>query len=126
MEQQELEKIDAMSAEELDSLPLGAIKLDPSGVILSYNATEGRLANYDPMRAIGKNFFTEVAPCTRVEAFYGEFIRGIARKQLHTTFPYRFLLVGRPPVDVTITLFYSHTNAVWVMVQRYNPRPGQR
>lgn len=124
MELRELEKIDAMRPEELDQLPMGAIKLAPDGTILSYNFTEGKRAGYDPKQVIGKNFFTDVAPCTRVEAFHGEFLRGVARKQLHTTFPYRFLL--SPPVDVTVTLFYSRANdSVWVMVQRLTPGTGR-
>ena len=58
---QELESIDRMNEHELDTLPFGAIRLDRTGKILSYNATEARLTGRDPKRVIGRNFFTDVA-----------------------------------------------------------------
>jgi hypothetical protein len=37
-----------MSADEIDWLPFGVIKVDQQGTTLSYNDTEGRLAGFDP------------------------------------------------------------------------------
>jgi photoactive yellow protein len=113
----ELEQIDQMSEEELDQLPFGAIRLDTTGKILSYNMTESKLTGRDPKRVIGRNFFTDVAPCTNVQAFAGKFRDGVAKGNLHTIFPYRFDF-EMAPRDVTVTLFYSQqTGSAWVFVR---------
>jgi photoactive yellow protein len=117
---QDLEMIDKMSAEELDALPFGAIRLDRNGTILTYNMTESKLTGRDPNRVIGRNFFTDVAPCTNVQEFAGRFREGVSRGDLHTIFPYRFDF-QMAPRDVTVTLFYSkQTETAWVFV-RENP-----
>lgn len=114
---QELENIDRMSATELDELPFGAIRLDKEGKILAYNRTESKLTGRDPQRVIGRNFFTEVAPCTNVQAFAGRFREGVAKGDMHAIFPYRFDF-EMAPRDVTVTLFYSQQTATaWVFVR---------
>lgn len=114
---QDLEQIDRMSEAELDELPFGAIRLDKNGTVLSYNMTESKLTGRDPKRVIGRNFFTDVAPCTNVQAFAGKFREGVANGDLHTIFPYRFDF-EMAPRDVTVTLFYSQqTGTAWVFVR---------
>lgn len=114
---QELERIDRMDVEELDALPFGAIRLDRDGNILSYNMTESRLTGRDPKRVMGRNFFRDVAPCTNVQAFAGRFRDGVAKKDMHVIFPYRFDF-QMAPRDVTVTLFYSRqTDTAWVFVR---------
>jgi photoactive yellow protein len=113
----DLEEIDRMSEQELDTLPFGAIRLDKDGRILSYNMTESKLTGRDPKRVIGRNFFTDVAPCTNVQSFAGKFREGVERGDLHTIFPYRFDF-EMAPRDVTVTLFYStQTSTAWVFVR---------
>jgi len=114
---QELESIDRMSPEELDELPFGAIRLDRNGTILKYNMTESKLTGRDPKRVIGRNFFTDVAPCTNVQGFAGRFREGVAKGDMHVIFPYRFDF-EMAPRDVTVTLFYSQqTDTAWVFVR---------
>ena len=116
----ELEQVDRMSPEELDALPFGAIRLDTDGTIITYNMTESRLTGRDPKRVVGRNFFTDVAPCTNVQAFAGHFREGMAKKELHAIFPYRFDF-EMAPRDVTVTLFYSkQTGGAWVFVREAN------
>ena len=107
---------DALSTEQLDALPFGMIQLDESGRILRYNATESRLAALPQQQQIGRHFFTEVAPCTRVQEFHGRFQQGVANKSLDTTFQFHFAFRDHPR-DVTVRMFYSaRTRSVWVMV----------
>jgi photoactive yellow protein len=116
----DLEKIDRMSTEELDALPFGAIRLDKDGKILAYNMTESKLTGRDPKRVIGRNFFTDVAPCTNVQTFAGRFREGVAKGDMHVIFPYRFDF-EMAPRDVTVTLFYSQqTSTAWVFVRESN------
>jgi photoactive yellow protein len=114
---EQLESISRMSEAQLDGLPFGAIRLDANGTVLSYNSAESKLTGRDPKRVIGRNFFTDVAPCTNVQAFAGRFREGMARKELHAIFPYRFDF-KMAPRDVTVTLFYSNqTDTAWVFVR---------
>jgi photoactive yellow protein len=113
----ELLSIDRMSPEELDGLPFGAIRLDESGTVLSYNSAEARMTGRDPKRVVGRNFFTQVAPCTNVKEFAGRFREGVVQEDLHAIFPYRFDF-EMAPRDVTVTLFYSkETRTAWVFVR---------
>ena len=111
-----LASADAMTPAELDALPYGMIQLDASGRILKYNAVESRLASLPQAQAIGKQFFTEIAPCTKVQAFYGRFREGVIRESLDATFQFHFAFKQHPR-DVTVRLFYSRrTRTVWVMI----------
>ncbi|MEA2489181.1 MAG: hypothetical protein QOH21_973 [Acidobacteriota bacterium] len=113
----ELESIGRMNEAELDGLPFGAIRLDKDGKVLSYNAAEGKITGRDPKQVIGKNFFTDVAPCTNVQAFAGRFREGVGKKDMHVIFPYRFDF-QMAPRDVSVTLFYSkQTDTAWVFVR---------
>lgn len=113
----DLQNVERLSEEELDELPFGAIRLDPTGQVLSYNMTESKLTGRQKEKVIGKNFFTEVAPCTNVQSFAGRFREGVATGELHAVFPYRFDF-KMAPREVSVTLFYSkETKSAWVFVR---------
>ncbi len=118
-----LSAADHMSGEELDTLPYGMIQLDATGRILKYNAVESRLAQLPQDTTIGKKFFSEIAPCTKVQQFYGQFKEGVLRESLDTTFSFHFAFKQNPR-DVTVRLFYSkRTRSVWVMVSDREGNP---
>jgi len=71
--------IDECTDAELDALQFGVIGVDPDGEILRYNLFESRLARLDRNQVVGRNFFLEIAPCTRTEAFEGRFRAFVAR-----------------------------------------------
>ena len=111
-----LDAVDTMGPEELDRLPYGMIQLDRTGRILNYNAVESKLASLRKEDAIGKQFFTEIAPCTKVQEFYGRFKEGVIREALDTSFRFHFAF-KQSPRDVTVRLLYSkRTRTVWVLV----------
>jgi photoactive yellow protein len=56
-----------------DALPFGAIQLAGDGTIIAYNRSESALSGLAPEKVIGKNFFRDVAPCTSVKEFGGQF-----------------------------------------------------
>jgi photoactive yellow protein len=87
------ESLESLSAEEFDRLPFGVIRLSSTGVVLAYNAAEASLSSLKPPSVIGRSFFEDVAPCTKVAGFYGEYLRLKAanangRKEL--SFVFRF------------------------------------
>jgi photoactive yellow protein len=73
-----------------NGLPFGLVKLDLQGTVLEYNMAEGDLTGVSPEWAIGKNFFDEVAVCTKTAAFYGRFLEGVKKGFLNTVFDYVF------------------------------------
>ena len=118
-----LENADTMSTEELDKLPYGMIQLDATGRILNYNAVESKLASLRKEDAIGKQFFTEIAPCTSIQEFYGRFKEGVIRESLDTSFRFHFAFKQNPR-DVTVRLLYSRrTRTVWVLISDHEGKP---
>lgn len=114
-----LEQADVLTENELDRLPVGMIQLDREGTVLKFNQTESRLANYEKESALGRNFFDEVAPCTKVQEFHGRFLEGVSRRSLHVSFPYEFQFRDGRRKDVIVSMFYSRsTDTIWVQVQR--------
>lgn len=116
-----LKRADVLTEDELDSLPVGMIQLDRDGTVLKFNQTESSLARVDKSEALGKSFFDEVAPCTKVQEFHGKFVEGVENRNLHTVFPYQFRFRDGREKNVVISMFYSgSTDTVWVLVQRPN------
>lgn len=73
-----------------NGLPFGIVKMDLTGTILEYNMAEGELTGVDPKWAIGKNFFEDVALCTKTAAFYGRFVEGVKKGFLNAVFEFVF------------------------------------
>lgn len=65
--------VDDRSDAELDALQFGVIALDEEGTVLRYNLYESRLARLDRNQVVGRNFFQDIAPCTRSDEFQGRF-----------------------------------------------------
>lgn len=108
--------VSRLSPEQLDNLPYGLICLDAQGRIVQYNDTESRLAQLPKSRVIGRNFFTEVAPCTRVREFEGQFydlVRDPGRVRVRSfDFVFRF---RHSEQHVTIVLAPARTRGLYNM-----------
>lgn len=55
-----------LDAEAIHALPFGAIRLDAQGQVIFYSRREAQLSGMGTRPAIGKLFFTELAPCMDV------------------------------------------------------------
>jgi photoactive yellow protein len=112
-----LGKLGRISREEADRLPFGVVKVDASGRILLYNHYEAQLAGVAPSTAEGKNFFTEIAPCTNNKLFFGRFKKGIEQGELDAAFSYTFTYKMKP-TNVAIQMKHDkETGTNWVFVQ---------
>ena len=112
------ETLSKMSREELDRLDFGVVRVDESGKVLMYNRYESELAGVAPSAAEGRNFFTEVAPCTNNRLFLGKFKGGVQAQSLDTSFNYTFTYKMKP-TNVVIHLLHSkqdHSN--WILVKK--------
>jgi len=111
-----LRALGGMSREELDALPYGVIRVDGDGRILAYNRTEADLAGTVAADVVGRNFFTDVAPCTDVREFAGRFRAGFERGEMRESFPFVFKLAGGP-LYVTISFCRAAgEDAAWILV----------
>ena len=107
-----------MSARDIDTLAFGAIQLDGKGTILQYNQAEGTITGRDPKAVIGKNFFTEVAPCTNTPAFKGTFDQGVRSGNLNTMFEYTFNY-NMAPTKVKVHMKKALVGETfWIFVKR--------
>lgn len=108
-----------MSDTQIDNLAFGAIQLDAQGNILQYNAAEGDITGRDPKEVIGKNFFTEIAPCTNSTEFKGRFDAGVASGTLSALFEYVFDYKMAPTkVKVHMKNSLMDATSYWIFVKR--------
>lgn len=104
--------------DELDDAPLGIIRVDDDGKVEFYNQYESELSGMDPEEVKGKNFFTQVAPCTNNRLFRGRFKKGVRRDELDETFTYTYTYKMRPTL-VNIRLYRDEAGQNWIVVQKY-------
>lgn len=119
-----MERLEQMSREEVDDLPYGFIVLDGEGTVLLYNRYEARMSRVPPERVLGRNFFREIAPCTRVDAFFGRF-QALAEAPPGSTerFAFRFHFLHGAQ-DVLIQLCRAPADRVFMTVHRRHVAPG--
>jgi len=113
-----LESLKTLTRDQADSTPYGIVKVDDAGVVQLYNRWESDMAGVAATAAEGKNFFTQVAPCTNNRLFFGRFKEGISKGELDTEFNYTFTYKMRP-TNVSIRLFRHHSSRTnWVFVTK--------
>ena len=106
------------SSAEIDKLAFGAIQLDASGKVLQYNQAEGEITGRNPAATIGKNFFSDVAPCTNRPSFKGEFDKIVRGGSDGVMFEYTFDYNMKPTkVKVHMKKALSG-DSFWVFVKR--------
>lgn len=113
-----LETLPALSPAQLDDFDFGVVKVDDTGTIEFYNRYEANLAGVEPSVAEGRNFFTQIAPCTNNRLLFGRFKEGVAADCLCEAIPYTFTYKMKP-TNVNIHLYRdpeSRTN--WVLVKK--------
>ena len=113
-----------LSDEEFDALPYGAIGLDEQGVIIRYNATEATFSNHKADQVLGRNFFTQVAPCTNNRLVYGAFRDGVAAGSMDVKIPYTFTYVMKPTNVVLHMVRCQDTRTNWLLVHHNTDSTG--
>lgn len=62
-------RVEALTEDEIDCLPFGAVRLDRDGSVTFYSKTERTQSGYQSRPALGRNFFLDIAPCMADNAF---------------------------------------------------------
>jgi photoactive yellow protein len=97
-----LQKAQQLHGADLDALPFGVILVDRAGTILEYNTYERSMAALGERNVIGRNFFTDVAPCTAIREFQGRFGEFLSSADTSIE-PFEFVFAfARGPVRVSV------------------------
>lgn len=116
-EKQIVHLLDQATAFQLDDVDFGVVKLHADGIVASYNKYESELATFSKEKVIGKNFFTQVAPCTNnflVAAKYTEFLEP-RDEFLDYVFTYKI-----QPTRVKLRLLtHPHRMYQYLLVKKY-------
>ena len=112
------EKLRHTSEEKLDRAPFGIIRVDDDGLVEFFNQYESELSGMEPEEVRGRNFFTQVAPCTNNRLFRGRFKKGVRRGELDETFTYTYTYKMRPTL-VDVHLYRDEAGQNWITVQKY-------
>ena len=105
----------AMSTQALDELEFGVVRMRVDGEVVAYNLWESMMAGLSRDRVMGRNFFSDVAPCTNnymvAERFGNE-------PELDATLDYVFTLRMKPTA-VKLRLLRSATaDHMYLLVKR--------
>ena len=103
---------------EIDQLAFGAIQLRGDGTVLHFNAAEGEITGRDPAKMIGRNFFTDIAPCTNTPVFRAVFDQGVKTGLLNARLDYLFdhqMAPQRVKVHMKKAMV---GNTYWIFVKR--------
>jgi photoactive yellow protein len=57
-----------------DTLPFGLLELDAAGIVIRYSPAAEQNSPLQPQDILGRNFFTEVAPCAQVSEVKSRFL----------------------------------------------------
>jgi photoactive yellow protein len=110
--------LESLSRDSANAAAFGVVKVDDAGVVQLYNKWEADMAGVAPTVAEGKNFFTQVAPCTNNRLVFGRFKEGVAKGDLDTEFNYTFTYKMKP-TNVTIRLLrHASSRSNWVFVTK--------
>ncbi|MBL6720508.1 MAG: PAS domain-containing protein [Planctomycetes bacterium] len=112
-----LTTLPALDQHQADALDFGVVKVDDDGNVLLYNKWESDMAGVPVASAMGKNFFTQVAPCTNNRLFFGRFKDGVSAGNLDTEFNYTFTYKMKP-TNVVIRLLRDGSSTNWVFVAK--------
>lgn len=107
-----------ISDQEVDDLIYGAIELDAEGTILRYNLAETEITGRKGKDVIGKNFFDDVAPCTRSNEFSGRFFEGVKTGQFNAVFEYIFDHQMEPTKVRIIMIKSIDKKSYWLFIKR--------
>lgn len=113
-----IDNLVAQDPSRLDRLPFGAILVDRTGRIMKYNQGETAIVGRTAAEVTGKNFFNDVAPCTKGHTFMGRFQDGVAKGAVNTMFEYAFDYKMQPTKVRVHMKSSSLDEGIWIFIKR--------
>jgi photoactive yellow protein len=111
------ERMEPLSLQEIDALPFGVVRLDAMGKVTFFSKTEAEQSGFGDRRAIGRDFFTQMAPCLGTP----EFLRRIAVARRAGTLDITFEQVGDfddAARELRVRVSSAKGGGLWVFLQR--------
>lgn len=109
--------VEQLSPEALDALPFGVIRLDDAGKVTFYSRTEAEQSGFGDRKAIGRDFFTQLAPCLGTP----EFMQRIERARQDGTLDVMFEQIGDfddAERELRVRVQSATGGGLWVFLQR--------
>jgi photoactive yellow protein len=110
-------RIERLSTQQLDALPFGVVRLDADGIVTFYSRTEAEQSGFRDRRAIGRNFFTQIAPCLSTP----ERVRRIDEARRAGTLDIAFEQIGDfedADRELRVRVLSASGGGVWVLLER--------
>jgi photoactive yellow protein len=109
--------VEALSPQEVDALPFGAIRLNDAGYVTYYSAAERKLSGSGDRTRLGREFFGQIAPCMDNESFRGR----IEQAKLRGTLDLEFIHIGDfedRDRELTVRIQSASGGGVWIFLRR--------
>ena len=113
----DLGRLAAMSREEIDALPFGAIGLDRDRRIAVFNSFEGEASTYFPASVIGAKF-SDIAPCSAVKEFASAIEQGYGTRNVDRVLRFVFPHHGARAVVSVRVYCDGHADRLWIFVSK--------
>jgi photoactive yellow protein len=110
-----VKQLEKLSAQELDDLPFGVIRIDRTGRILFYSKTESRLSGYNQIPT-GHNIF-ELSKCLGSDDFRGRITRAAEQGPINLDIGWSGDFAS-PKRDLRFRVRSSTPDDIWILVER--------
>jgi photoactive yellow protein len=106
-----------LTLEQIDALPFGVIRVDRDGRVVLLSRTEAELSGFGKRPAIGKIFFSDIAPCMGVDEFQGRIQRARERGHLDLEFGWVGDFSDRDR-QLRVRVQSASDGGIWVCINR--------
>ena len=106
--------VERLEPEGINTLPFGAIRLDPEFKVVFFSDAERRQSGYRK-DAVGRAFFLEIAPCLNTAKYRDRIEQALANGKLDITFDHTAdLPSGAQDVDLHVRVLSATGGGCWI------------
>jgi len=109
--------VEALPQAGIDALPFGVIRLAADGSVQVFSQGEAQLSGFGPRPVLGRNFFTDIAPCFAREDYLGR----IERAQVAGKVDIEFGICGdfdNAEKELQVRVLSASQGGLWIFTRR--------
>lgn len=110
--------VDALTPEQVDALPFGAIRLDAANRVAFFSRSEALLSGYRHS-ALGIDFFAGIAPCMDTDLYRGRLERALTASTVNIEFSHIGDFADRTR-ELRVRIQSAGGGGVWIFMSREN------